>query len=147
MKAASTAARILAPAGTVFSWLPLLAPLGFGLGSLATGGGFRLDWLMPAELFPLALFGGILLLIGAVVGNLRKALIAWSITIAVVFLLASQGLAMSTGLASGEIEPSGWPFVATLALFAAFVAALLVQAVAGILLCRDAFRKPKEEGA
>jgi hypothetical protein len=52
-------------------------------------------------------------------------------------LVASQGLALLSGLASGKIEASGPWFVLVVALYAAFCAAVLALGAAGILLLRD----------
>lgn len=48
----------LAAAGTVLVFLPLLAPLFFGIIRLVQAGIFQVDYLMPAELLPLVLIGG-----------------------------------------------------------------------------------------
>ena len=44
--------RILAIAGTVLVWLPILAPALFSVVAVIQEGTFRFDYLMPAELFP-----------------------------------------------------------------------------------------------
>ncbi|MCX5971526.1 MAG: hypothetical protein NTV14_08525 [Coprothermobacterota bacterium] len=67
----------------------------------------RLDYLMPAELFPAALVGGGLFILAALRARSRRVLIAW-VGVAVVFLVGSQVLAVATGLASGQTEPTGW---------------------------------------
>jgi hypothetical protein len=54
--------KILAVIGTVLVWIPILAPILLTIAELIRTGMFRLDYLMPAELFPLALVGGGLLL-------------------------------------------------------------------------------------
>ena len=54
--------KILAILGTVLIWLPIAFPLGFAAIRLMQGGRLLLDYLMPAELFPLVLLGSALLL-------------------------------------------------------------------------------------
>ena len=54
--------KILAIAGTVLVWIPLLAPVLFSMIFSVKSGMFRMDYLMPAELFYFALLGGVLLL-------------------------------------------------------------------------------------
>ncbi len=54
--------KILALAGTILAWLPVAAPILFSGARLGRGGMFHIDYLMPAELFPLVLAGGGLLL-------------------------------------------------------------------------------------
>ncbi|HEX6384498.1 MAG TPA: hypothetical protein VF177_07500, partial [Anaerolineae bacterium] len=54
--------RILAIVGTVLVWLPILAPVMFSMAAIIEERVFRFDYLMPAELFPVALVGGGLLI-------------------------------------------------------------------------------------
>ena len=140
MKKSDVLTRILTILGTVLVWIPLLAPTFFSLIFFVRTRMLRFDYLMPAELFPLALIGGGLLLWAAWRSKLHKKLIGWSLGIAVGSLFASQGLAVVTGLASGEIEASGMWFVLVVALLAVYVIALIVMAVGGILFLRDLFR-------
>jgi hypothetical protein len=108
---------------------------------LIRAGIFRLDYLMPAELFPLALLGGGLLLWAALRARARRWLIGGSLAGAVVLLFGSQALAVATGLAAGRIEPAGWPWALVLAALALYVVALIVLGVGGVLLLvRDLFR-------
>src|SRR5512139_905727 len=93
--------KILAIAGTVLMWFPILAPILFSVRSLVVIQRFRFDFLIPAELFLFALAGGILLLWGAVRARSQIKLIGWSFTAAVALLAGSQGLAVLTGLATG----------------------------------------------
>ena len=140
MKKNDILTQILTILGTVLVWIPLLAPTFFSLIFFVRTRMLRFDYLMPAELFPLALIGGGLLLWAAWRSKLHKKLIGWSLGIAVGSLFASQGLAVVTGLASGEIEASGMWFVLVVALLAVYVIALIVMAVGGILFLRDLFR-------
>ncbi|MBN2085228.1 MAG: hypothetical protein JW748_08365 [Anaerolineales bacterium] len=128
--------KILAVAGAVLVWLPILAPFAFAGMRLARSGSFMFDYLMPAELFPAALLGGCLLLWAAWRARSRRGLIGWSLGLAVLFLFGSQALAVVTGLASGAVEPAGWPWALVLTVFAGFWVALLTLAVGGILLAR-----------
>jgi len=130
----------LAVTGTVLVWFPLLAPLVLGIAALFTRGRFLFDFLMPAELFPFALAGSLLLLWAGLRAHAHWKPIAWGLGIAVALLIGSQALAVVTGLASGAREPSGIWWILVLVLFAAFVAALIVVAVDGILLLRDLFK-------
>ena len=57
---------------------------------------------MPAELFPVVLVGGGLLVWAAIRAGLRRGIIGWGLAAAVGFLIVSMALAMVTGLASGE---------------------------------------------
>jgi hypothetical protein len=128
--------RVLAILGTVLVWVVLMAPLLFSLVRLFSRGRFMVDYLMPAELFPLALAGGLLLLWSALRARSGVARVAWSLGIAVAALVASQLVAVVTGLASGAREAEGWPWALLLAVYAVFLLALVVLAVTGIQLCR-----------
>ena len=67
--------RLLAVAGTVLVWLVLLAPLVFGVAHWLRAGWFAVDYLMPAELSPVALLGGLLLVLDLIWhGSLRRNL-------------------------------------------------------------------------
>lgn len=137
-------ARLLAIVGTAFAWLPVaMTVLTAVIGSLQNHT-FLCDYLMPAELFPAALLGGLLLLGAALWTRRRRALIGGSLGAALGLLVLGQGLAVLTGLASGRAEPTGWRMGVVLAALAGYVVALLALEVGGVLLTRDLFRG--EEG-
>jgi hypothetical protein len=143
MKNQNLLTKILAILGNILGWFPILAPIVLAFAALITRGRFLLDFLMPAELFPIALAGSLLLLWAGLRAHSHWKLIAWGLGIAILLLVGSQAIAVVTGLASGEIEPSGFWFVLVLTVFAGFVAALIAVDVGGILLLRDLFRKPQ----
>jgi hypothetical protein len=58
--------KILAITGTVLVCLPILAPILLSVIFLIADGEFLFDYLMPAELFPVAMAGGVLLLWAAI---------------------------------------------------------------------------------
>lgn len=132
--------KILAVIGTVLVWLPILAPILFSAMALIAMRVFRFDYLMPAELFPVALVGGGLLLWAALRARSRWGIIGWALAVAVGSLVGSQALAVGTGLASGEIEPAGWWWITVLALLAGYSLALIIIGVGGIILLRDLFK-------
>ena len=132
--------KILAIVGTVLVWIPVLAPVLFAAAFLIQAGMFRFDYLMPAELFPVALVGGCLLLWAALRARARRGLIGGSLAGAVILPVAGQALASVTGLASGRTEPTGWPWALVLASLALYVLALVILGVGGVLLLRDLFK-------
>ncbi len=134
-----TPTKILAFFGAILAWLPLLAPFFFGGMLLLRARVLRFDYLLPAELFPLALLGGGLLIWAALRARLYRRLICWSVGASVFFLLASQALAVITGLASGASEPTGAAWVLVVACLVLYILALLVTAVGGIFLLRHLF--------
>jgi hypothetical protein len=132
--------KALAVVGTVLVWIPILAPVLFSAAFLIQTGMFRFDYLMPAEIFPVALVGGGLLLWAALRARARRGLIGWSLGSAVALPVVGQALATVTGLASGRTEPAGWPWALVLASLALYVLALVILGVGGALLLRDLFR-------
>lgn len=132
--------KALALGGTVLAWLPLIATLAFSaLGSLRAGS-FRFDYLLPAEFFPVALAGAALLLWGSLRARARRRLIGGGLAAMLILLIGGQALAVATGLASGAIEPAGWPWALVMASLAGYTLALGVTACAGVLLVRDLYR-------
>ncbi len=131
----------LAIAGTVLTWLPILAPFIFSIALLTRAHVFRLDYLMPAELFLVVLAGGFALLFAAIRARSRRKVIGWGFGVAVGVLLAGQLVATVTGLASGVAPPSGWQWALVLASLAAYWLSVVVMGVGGLLLLRDLFKQ------
>ncbi len=131
--------KILTVTGAFLVWFPVLAPFIFSAGSLMGDGIFRFDFLMPAELFPLILIGGGLLFWASRRAGSQQKFIGWSLVLTVVFLVSCQGLAMITGLASGETEPVGLPLIAVTYLLAGYILGAVAVGVGGLLLLRDLF--------
>ena len=143
MKKKSVLTKILAILGTVLVVLPILAPILFSCLAFITERMFRFDYLMPAELFPVYLIGGLLLLWAALRNHSRRGLIGWGLGIAAGMLVGGQALAVATGLASGEIGPTGWQFTLVLASLGLYILALIVTIIGGVLLLRDLFTPSK----
>jgi hypothetical protein len=137
--------KILAITGTVLAWLPILAPVFFSVIALIAIQVFRFDYLMPAELFPVALVGGGLLLWAALRARSRQRLVGWGLAVAAGLLVGSQALAVVTGLASGETEPGGWWWALVLILLAGYSLTLVVIGIGGVLLLRDLFKPPPKD--
>ena len=144
MKNKGTFTKILAIMGTVLIWFPLLAPVLLSLILSISRGRFRIDYLMPAELFPFALAGGLLLLWAAIRARSQRGLIGWGLGIAAGLLVGGQALAVATGLASGETEATGWQWALVLGSLIAYILALIAVGVGGVLLLRTLY-KPKKE--
>ena len=133
--------KILGIAGTVLVLFPVVAPVLLSLRFIGRPV-FNFDWLMPAELFPMALVGALLLLWAALRARAHRRLIGIGLGVAVGILFVGQGLAMVTGLASGETgRESPWMAVIFGSL-AIYTAALVAIGMGGVLLLRDAFRAP-----
>jgi len=137
MKWRAVLTHILAIVGTVLVWLPILAPIVLAVVMLIRVRRFLFDYLMPAELFPVALIGGTLLLWASWRARSRRSLIGWGLGLAVALLVGGQELAVVTGLASGTIGPDSPWLAVVLATLAAFGLALIAVGIGGILLLRD----------
>lgn len=129
--------KILSIAGVVLVAIPLLAPVFFSAAFLIQARHFRFDYLMPAELFPAALLGSLLLLWAALRARSHRAIIGGGLAIAIGLLVGAQVLAEVTGLASGKIEPSGIWFILALSGLLGYTLMLVVITVGGVLLLRD----------
>ncbi|MEJ5202001.1 MAG: hypothetical protein WHV66_07165 [Anaerolineales bacterium] len=142
MKSRGVFTKVLAVSGAVLVWFPIAAPVLLAFTALITKGRFLFDFLMPAELFPLVLLGGGLLFWAALRAHTRRKLIGWGLGTAAASLVLAQGLAVITGLASGEHEAEGWRFALVLSFMAVFWAALLALGVGGVWLLREIFKPP-----
>jgi hypothetical protein len=131
--------KLLAVAGTVLAWIPILFTILTSVIGTARSGMFRFDYLMPAELFPIALVGALLLLLAARRAHSHLRPIGWSFGAAVAFLVGSQTIAVVSGLASGAIEPSGWIWALVITSIALFSLALVALGIAGILLVKKLY--------
>jgi hypothetical protein len=136
--------KILAIVGTALVWFPVLAPIILSAVQFTRMGMFRnFDYLMPAELFPVALLGGLMLLWAAIRARSRRGLIGWGLVAAIVLPVIGQVIASVTGLASGAREPVGWQWALVLASLVAYSLALVIIGVGGVMLLYDLFRHSK----
>jgi len=141
MKKRGVFTKILLVTGTIFVWIPLMAPVVFSFIFLARAGLFRFDYLMPFELFAFAFTGGVLLIWASARSGegWKKATIP--LGLAILFLVFSQGLAVLTGIASGERTAEGiWMWMVVTLLIVTGIA-MIWLGVTGIKLIRAVFRK------
>jgi len=96
---------------------------------------------MPAELFPFALVGALLLIWAALIARSRRMPVAVSAIAMAVFFACVLVIPIVTGLASGATPPEGWPFALAILSLALYAVAMASTGVAGALLVRDLFRK------
>jgi hypothetical protein len=134
--------KVLAISGLVLVWFTILAPLVLAIISLVSGGGFRFDYLMPAELFIVALVGGLLLLWAALRIHVEMKWIHWAFGIAFFSLIVGVTLAKVTGLADGRSGSGGWLPVAV-GLIIIYNLALVALGIGGWYLCRDMIKKER----
>ncbi len=142
MKNRDVLATSLAVVGTALVWIPVLAPLLLSVAHGIAGKVLRFDYLMPAELFPLALGGGGILFWVTIRVHSHKRMVGSALAIAVFLLVGGQVLAVVTGLASGTIEPSGWRWALVLTTLAGYSLAVVALGIGGLLLVRELLKKP-----
>ncbi len=135
-----TFSKILAILGTTMVWIPILVPILMTAIRLLQQGGFNFDYLIPAELFVLALIGAGSLILVARRARLRWRLVGWGLGIAAVMLGAGQAVALATGLASAEAHEAGWPLVVVQGTIYVYILALVVTGIGGILLVSSLFK-------
>ncbi len=123
--------------GLVLIWIPLLAPAVLSIEAFFSIGRFLFDYLMPAELFSIAAGGALLLIWASFRVRSRRRVIGWGSAAAVLLLYGGQGIAVVTGLASGEREAAGWPFFLAVGSIIMYAVMLAVIGVGGILLVKD----------
>jgi hypothetical protein len=140
MKNQNVLTKSLAIVGTTLVWLPLAAPLIFSAALGIRAQVWHIDYLMPAELFLIALLGSGLLIWSTLRAHRYTRMIGGAFSLAVFLLFGGQALAVITGLASGAIEPTGLPWVLVLASIAGYILALGVTGVGGFLLIRHLFK-------
>ena len=131
--------KILAVIGDALAWFPILATILTSVPRLIRSGALQIDYLMPAELFLFAFVGAGLLLWAALRARARRGLIGWGLAVAAAMLIGGQVLAVSTGLASGEAEPTGWQVALVGATLVIYTCAVVEIGTAGVLLLRDVF--------
>jgi hypothetical protein len=143
MEKKRTLTKILAIAGTVLAWFPILAPILLSVIFLIQRQRFLFDYLMPMELFFFTLIGGSLLIWAAIWAHSRQKLLGWSLGIAAGLFFGSQALAVVTGLASGATEPTGLWWSIIIAMLIIYILTLVLIATGGVLLLGDLFKPPQ----
>jgi hypothetical protein len=137
--------KILAIAGTILVWLPVIALVVITGAVLIQRGEFHVDYLIPAELFPVFLGGGLLLLWAAIRAKSYRLWIGGGLVAVGVLIVSGQAIAMLTGLATGETERGGWQWALVLGAIILYDLVVIVVGVGGILLIRLLFRKSTTE--
>ncbi|NTU56261.1 MAG: hypothetical protein HGA79_08420 [Anaerolineales bacterium] len=140
MENKGTLTKVLAVAGTIFVWLPILAPILFSGALLIRAHMLRVDYLMPAELGLFAFGGGILLLVAAIRARSQVKLIGWGLGTELVMMAGVMVIPMVTGLADGSTPIGGWEWMLVLGILALYTAAVITVGVGGVLLLRDLFK-------
>jgi hypothetical protein len=137
---------ILALTGTVLVWFPIAFTLLASFTGFIRSGQAHLDYLMPAEMFPVALIGALLLLWAAIRSKIYKRMAGTGLGLFVAFPVLGSVVAVASGLASGRTEMGGieWAFV--LLFIALFAGAQILLGITGILLIKKLIVKPTAAG-
>jgi uncharacterized membrane protein len=131
--------KVLAVVGTVLVWIPILFTIVTSvIGTISTHM-LRFDYLMPAELFPVALVGAVLLLWAAQRARSQQKLIGWGMVATVVFLIGGMAIATISGLSSGAVGPTGRAWALVVASITLYSLALIEICIAGLLLVRKLY--------
>ena len=141
MEKKSALTKFLAISGTILVWFPILAPVLISAIFYFQEHLFRIDYLMPAELFFSFLLGSGLLLWAALRAHTQVKIVAGGMGLAIFMLFAGQAIAVATGLASGEAEPAGWRLWIVIASLIVYIGGILLVGLGGIFLVRDLFRQ------
>lgn len=128
--------RILVYIGAACIWLPLITPLIFSIIHLFMTGSLMIDYLMPAELLPMVLVGGVLFTYIAFRIRSHRLIISLSAAGTVLLFLAISVAASLTGLASGANEPEGWRLFLVMSLLAGYIIDVIVLGLGGISLIK-----------
>ena len=134
MKGKKLFTQILATIGTVLIWIPIVLPIFISISRLISGERFVFDFLLPAELFAVILSGAILLIWAVILAKSHRIAVLVSLGIAIASLVSSQIVAVTTGLASGEVEPIGLPWIIVTALIGIYNFSVIAMGIAGIFL-------------
>lgn len=130
--------KVAATVGTIMLWFPILAPVLLTGIVLVSKRVFLFDYLMPAELFPIALIGAGLLFWAASQAHFPKKLIGWGICVAALSLLSGQVFAMVTGAVSGAMNT--WQLIFIYGTIALYTVSILVIGTLGVQLLQKIFR-------
>jgi len=141
MKDKPRTSRIMAIAGTVLVGLPLVFMLITSVVGSIMSRRFLMDYFIPAELFFLVLTGALLLIWAAALARLYLKPISWTLGVALAALAGSQGIAMATGLGTGEREATGFWFVFVIIVYALYVIGVILLFILGILFSRALLRE------
>ncbi len=141
MENKSLITKILAVAGAVLVWIPILFTLITGIMGSISMGELCIDYLMPAEMFLFALAGAVLLLWAAVRSKLCLKPIAAGFIAMPVFMIAAQAIASRSGMANGNNPAEGLPFYAVIAMLVLYTLALIYLCVVSVMFLKKLFMK------
>ena len=134
MTKAGLVTKIFLYVGVFLVLSPIVLAFVFSIVSLIGDGRLRIDFMIPAEVFPAGLVGGFLLVIASFRVKKQQKLIGLSYGAAIVMLVGGQALAVLTGLASGDTPPTSWIIYPVLGSIFLYSVALIGVGVGGCRL-------------
>lgn len=140
MKTSHFFTKLAAISGTVLVWIPVLFTVITSVIGTLTSGRLRFDFLMPAELFPFALGGAILLVFTALRTRFYRKYVVIGFTLAILCLFGGQGIAVVSGLASGAIAPAGLVWAAVVVSIVIYSLSVVELGIVGILIALKLYR-------
>lgn len=141
MKGKKLFSLVLAILGTLLAWLPGGAVLLFDVFQWVRSGTARVDYLLPAEAFPVILAGFILMLWVALREKLMVKPLAWTFGAAIAAVLIGMLVAKLSGLADGLIEPQGFWWSVMLGMILLYDLAVTVLGFMGFWLIGGIIKK------
>ncbi len=133
--------RLFAIIGTVIVWIPFVFTILTSVKGITMQGHLLIYYLMPAELFPIALIGSLMLVAAAQMARYLRKTIGLSFVVAIVLLFGGQIFAVQSGLAFGTTEATGWVWGVIYNTIIAYTLAQILIGVAGIRLVRRVFKR------
>lgn len=147
MKKGSAFSKILVIGGTIL----VLFPIAFMIITAVVGSIMRTqflwDYMIPGEVFPLVLVGLAALMWAALREHTLVKAIAWTVGVTLFLLIASQGIAVISGLADGTIALEKAPFwmVVVSGMLIAYDLGVALMGYWGIKLWAFVFKKKQDE--
>ena len=133
----SVLARVLAVIGVVLLLAPILLPVAFSLRSVGRPGGYMIDYLMPFEVYPVAVVGLILVLAASLVAQLRRGAVGICIGTMLGGVVLGGVAAQLTGIANSVETLEAWRYAVVIAFGAVSLIGQVALAVVGVRLVRD----------
>ena len=131
---------ILAILGTALVSFTILAPIVLTVIFAIQERIFLFDYLMPAELFPIVLGGGVLLFLAALRQRSHRKWIGWSLGSGIALLVGVLLIPALTGLANGTAPiDSAWLTI-VLIFLAGYILAVICLIIGGVLLLIKIFQ-------
>ncbi|MRS12256.1 MAG: hypothetical protein EG823_04190 [Actinobacteria bacterium] len=130
-------AKVLALVGIVLLALPILAPAVFGVLAIGQGRGFRFDYLMPFEAYPIALLGTILVLVASLAAHHRRGAVGICIGMMIGGVLLAAVAAQVTGIANSVETLETWRYAVVIGFAVVSIIGQIALIAVAVRLLRD----------